>query len=397
MEQDDLRPIDHSDSRFRVLRHIRRMGSGSRVELTEAVGLTKGTMTELIADLLRHGILVEHRSTAAGRGRPRVMLGIDPCAAYAMGFFPMRDGTALVDILDLQGTPVFSQRVDFQLSALDDLVPLLGDRLQEVMARAPVEIDRIRAIGIVMPAHLDRDRGIIHWMPPYGAHAPLPVTRALQQRLGRPISLENRATVLARGEHWFGEPAAADHFTMIALMEMGMGAACYVDGRLQGGFHGLNNEFAHVKVAFEGGRPCHCGGTGCLAAYVTPPAIASALAECRGQERPQREEHAVLFQQALADAAQGAADALAIIERAGRALGTAMASHINAHDPGRVIVASLSEPFVQMLEPVVRATLEQQLLPVLRGNTVLEFRPATLEGLMRGTAALALERLYRLP
>lgn len=396
MEQDYLCPVDHSDSRARVLRHLRRVGLASRVELTEAVGLTKGTMTGLIADLLARGILIEQQSMAAGRGRPRVMLAINSRAAYALGFFPMHDGTALIDILDLQGTRVFSQRVEFHVPALEELVSLLGDRLQAIMARAPVETGRVRAIGIVMPAHLDRDRGIIHWMPPYGAHAPLPVTRALQQRLDLPISLENRATVLARGEHWFGEPAVADHFTMIALMEMGMGAACYVDGRLQGGFHGLNNEFAHVKVAFEGGRPCHCGGTGCLAAYVTPPAIASALAEARGHKRPKRDDYTILFQQALADAVQGVPDALAIIERAGRALGTAMASHINAHDPGRVIVASLNEPFLRMVEPVVRSTLEQQLLPVLRLNTVLEFRPVTLEALMRGTAALALERLYRL-
>jgi transcriptional regulator of PTS gene len=397
MEKERLRPMGHSDSRLRVLRHLRRVGSGSRVELTEAVDLTKGTMTELIADLLRQGILVEERLQAAGRGRPRVMLGIDPDAAYALGFFPLRDGTATADIIDLQGNRVFSQSVAFRFGGLDELVPLLGDTVQAVMDRAPVAIDRLRAIGIVMPAHLDRERGVIHWMPPHNLHEPLPVADALQQRLGVPVSLENRATVLARGEHWFGEPGVADHFTMITLMEAGMGAACYVGGRLQGGVHGLNNEFGHVKVAFEGGRPCFCGGTGCLAAYATAPAIAAALAERQGQAPMEHSQHVPAFEAALARAEAGDGDALAVIERAGRALGMAMAGHVNAHDPGRVILASLHGAFLRLLEPVVRATVAAQLLPSLRGNTVLEFRPATLDGLLRGTAALALERLYALP
>ena len=88
----------------------------------------------------------------------------------------------------------------------------------------------------------------------------------LGRALGRPVRLLNDLTVAAFGEFWAGAArGSTDSFTVFA--GTGVGSAIISEGRLLHGATGVAGEFGHVKVVAEGGRPCGCGGEGCLEAY----------------------------------------------------------------------------------------------------------------------------------
>lgn len=382
-------------TRLRLLKLIRWHNGISRTELAERSGLTKSTVTALVAEMTERGIVLEASVPAVGRGRPRVELAINEDRAHAIALFPLEDGTALINIVNLRGERVLSRQVPVgSFDNIDDLSRQLAEPIEMVLIESALRASVIGGIGIVLPGLVDRIGGVVHWLPSAAPHAELPLGRLLSERLGIPVSLENRATILARAVHWFGEGRGQDDFTLIALMELGMGGARYVDGELLTGAHGMNSEFGHVKVAFEGGRACHCGGAGCVTKYASAIGIVTALTT---PSRLQSFDKAAIrdaFHEAVAQALSGDERARAEFGRAGRALGVAVASHINEQDPGRVVVVTAHPDHAGLIAASFHETIAAQTLPTLRERTEVEIRPLLPDDFWKGSASLALERIY---
>ncbi len=89
--------------------------------------------------------------------------------------------------------------------------------------------------------------------------------------LNLPIFVDNDAKALALGEGWIG--AAAGRGNYIAMVvSTGVGGGIVLDGRMLEGVTGNAGHIGHVVVVPEG-RPCHCGGQGCLEAEASGRAI----------------------------------------------------------------------------------------------------------------------------
>lgn len=90
---------------------------------------------------------------------------------------------------------------------------------------------------------------------------------ALGERCGRPVTLVNDLSAAAWGEARAGAAVGARHVVTV-FVGTGVGSALIVDGALATGATGVAGELGHIKVVTHGGRPCGCGDTGCLEAYV---------------------------------------------------------------------------------------------------------------------------------
>src|SRR4051794_8798001 len=77
-------------NRLRVVEALRLSGSASRSELVELTGLSRTTITSLLADLQARGLIITERNHAEEgalrpRGRPPVVLRLAPSAGAALG------------------------------------------------------------------------------------------------------------------------------------------------------------------------------------------------------------------------------------------------------------------------------------------------------------------------
>lgn len=380
--------------KVRLLKHIRRLGASSRIELVKATGLAKGTVTELTGAFVRQGILSESATIPRGRGRPQVSLRIVADAVYAVSLFPLTDGRVSLDVIDLNGSRIYSEERSMAGFDLATLTNRVADLIKAAVDRSGVRHDRVRHAAVILPAQLDRARGVVHWMPQAGSHNPAAIGPSISAKLGIPVTVDNRASVIARAQHWFGDEDFADDFSCIALMESGMGGARYRHGLLQTGMNGLNSEFGHVKVAFEGGRPCFCGATGCLAAYASVSGIFAHFMRERGMSDGMTKDG---FAQLVVQAQAGEREAASLFATAGRALGTAVASHVNELDPGTVVIASAVPGLAGLVRRTFDQSLVEQALPVALAQTRVLFRPLVREDYWKGAASLALEQLYLQP
>ncbi len=147
-----------------------------------------------------------------------------------------------------------------------------------------------------------------------------PLRARLRELTDMPTFVDNDAKALALAEGWIGAAAGARNFIAM-VVSTGIGGGIVLDGRLLGGGSGNAGHIGHVVVEPDG-RPCACGGRGCLEAE----ASGSALAEITGQPA------------ALAPPA--------VIERTGTLVGRAVASVVNLLDlPLAVIGGSVALGF----------------------------------------------------
>ncbi|MFX4088657.1 ROK family protein [Sphingobium yanoikuyae] len=385
--------IRDDGSTLRIMKHIRRAGALSRVELAQATGMAKGSITEIVSRLLAQGLLQEHVTQPSGRGRPRVSLRIVADAAYVVGLSPRGNDALSADIIDMNGNRLFSWDHSIDGLAVATFAGHAIAAIENAIVQSGVEPERVRHAGIILPGQIDRNAGVLLWLPHSGWHPPAAIGAAIGDALAIPVTLDNRATVVARAEHWFGLGEWADDFTCIALLEHGMGGARYRRGHLQTGVNGSNSEFAHVKIAFEGGRPCFCGASGCLGAYASVGGIVRQHLHDTG--RPDDPIHSDDFTALVNLARSGDRDVLAIFRSAGRALGTAIASHINEVDPGHILIVVAHPALPVMIRPAFDDAIKSHTLRTLFDNSRIEFRTIAEGDFWKGAASLALEQLYR--
>jgi glucokinase len=175
-----------------------------------------------------------------------------------------------------------------------------------------------------------------------------PLAERLANRFaGVPVRLHNDAICMAVGEHWRG--AARGRRTMLGIVvSTGVGGGLILDSRLINGATGNAGHIGHV-VADPEGPPCVCGGRGCLEAIARGPA----LADWAHSEGWRPGQVALTARDLAVDAAAGHPVALAAMNRAGRALGIAIASATHLCDLEVVAIGGgLSQAGALIFDPL---------------------------------------------
>ncbi|GAA0379002.1 ROK family protein [Microbispora corallina] len=182
---------------------------------------------------------------------------------------------------------------------------------------------------------------------------------------GVPVRIHNDAVCLAVAEHWRG--AGRGSANMLGMVvSTGVGGGLILGGRLIDGGTGNAGHIGHVVVD-PGGPPCRCGGCGCLEAIARGPGLAAWAVEQGWSPGPGPEDDDGLYQEAgtatarrlAADAAAGDPVAVAAMNRAGRALGTAIASAVNLCDLDVVTIGGgLSQAGPLLFGPLEEALRE---------------------------------------
>ena len=151
------------------------------------------------------------------------------------------------------------------------------------------------------------------------------------------------------------------------------------------------------KVAVENPRRCYCGASGCLSAHCSVTGIVKQICERRGRRAPTILRTINLFHDFVRDARAGDPSAREVFERAGQLLGTAIANHINASDPGRIIISVFDASLSELLSSEVLYWLRKNTLAPLHKRTAVEFKTIPGDYYLKGSAALVLEQIFRSP
>lgn len=177
-------------------------------------------------------------------------------------------------------------------------------------------VSRLAGVGVGCGGPITRPGGAVSPLniPAWRA---FPLRERFEERFpGVPVRLHGDAVAVAAGEHWRGAGRGrADMLGMV--VSTGVGGGLIVGGRLAEGSSGNAGHIGHVIVDPDG-PPCTCGGRGCLESIAGAGALV-AWAREHGWAGETGKELGD-------DAARGHPVAVRALDRAGWALGVAIAS-----------------------------------------------------------------------
>ncbi|GAB3161228.1 ROK family protein [Micromonospora sonneratiae] len=260
-----------------------------------------------------------------------------------------------------------------------------GDRAPAVGAdRATVTVG-VGAAGTIDPAS-----GVVRYatdsLPGW---AGTPIADELTARLTRDLGnrtrlvrvrVDNDVNAAALGETWAGAGRGRRHLLLVAA-GTGLGGGLIRDGRVEHGARGGAGELAHLPVPGAEQLRCGCGRYGHLEAIASGTGLGAAYELATGERISGR----VVAERALA----GDTAAEAVLDRAGTALGRALAGLVTLLDPQAVLVAGGA---ADALLPAAAAAYPVELPPAWADVPLL---PAALgsDSVAVGAARLAMEDL----
>lgn len=262
----------------------------------------------------------------------------------------------------------------------------LNEIVSENLMLAEKEKLTIAAIGIGTPGSVDIHQGyLMGGTPNFKYWRNVSIAKFVMDRFDIPVFVDNDANLMAFGEFMYG--AGKDKKDVICLtLGTGIGGGVIINGEIYRGSFFAGAELGHMTIN-HAGKPCNCGGRGCLERY----ASATAVIEDYNRENPSNPVRGTrrIFQ--LAE--QGDSLAQGVIDRFISYLAAGLANITNIFNPEMIIIGGgVSEAGKQFIEKVYQACQERA-MPVSFKN--VEIVGATLgnrAGIL-GAGAFALNRL----
>jgi predicted NBD/HSP70 family sugar kinase len=284
-------------NRSLLLRHLYFHDQVSRQDLSRATGLSTASVSNVVAEMIEAGIVIEAGAVESDGGRPRILLEVDASRFEVIG-------------VDVGETHVRVERFDLALNELAraDIPMTAGHYEPEVVVAAIAAgigavgcrpgagadaagaargvgaagggaVGGILGVGIGVP-------GIVQGLPESVVHCQtmgwdgVPLEALLRKVTDLPVFIDNGATTMGQAEMWFGSgPEAAD--TVFLLIGSGVGASVLAGGAPYRGSSTSAGEWGHV-TAVIGGRRCRCGAQGCLEAYIGAESVIARYREALG-------------------------------------------------------------------------------------------------------------------
>jgi predicted NBD/HSP70 family sugar kinase len=343
-------------NRLRIVDYLRVNGTASRAELARQTGLSRSTVSTLVADLQRRGLVVERSGQFAGGGqpgRPAVLLALDPKAGAALGIDFDHDKVR-VAVSDL------SRSVLAEASAASDVdhdagesLDLAADLVERVLDEAKVDRDRVLGVGVALAGPVDHKRGALHNSAVLPGWEEVDAAAELERRLGTRAYVDNDANLGALAEVTLGAGRNA-RFAAFVSISSGIGAGIVVDGRPYRGHRGTAGEIGHVVVDPQG-PICRCGNRGCLETLASGPALLRLVQASR--------DEALTVRSMIELAREGDAGCRRAIADAGRIVGGVVAGLVNLFSPEMVVIGGDLGEAGDLLLDSLREAVKRDALP----------------------------------
>jgi len=391
------REITKAINQFNILNTIRKSGLISRVEIAEITGQSRAAVTNFTAHLINEGMILEKQTESSGsRGRRRVMLALNPSAAYVVGV-KLSAFKISFAVTNMQADIITSLTIPVRIEkrSAEFVADLMEDGIRHCVSEAKLKPDMISGIGIGIPGFVDSGKGITYWSPLYRRGNTL-LRDLIQGRLNIPTYIENDANTVTLAEQWFGEGTGLDNF-LVVTVEHGVGIGIVVNGQMYRGERGIGAEFGHMVIQ-PGGELCRCGKKGCVEAYVADYKILEAGVKAAEDGLWTCVDTSSLTIEELTGFARNGEPALVdIFRKSGEMLGLGISGLVQIFNPKKILIAGEGVRAGSLLFDPMHATIEAHTSPELFQSLEVIIQKWHDTDWARGAASLVLQELYKSP
>ena len=154
--------------------------------------------------------------------------------------------------------------------------------VKEAVKKAKLKMDDISHIGIGVPGAVNPETKIVETSPNLLFHN-WEVSKMMEERLNKPVRIENDANAAAWGEFLAGSAKGCKNAVAITL-GTGVGGGIIIDGKLYSGSNFAGAELGHMVIVKDG-KECGCGRKGCWESYASATALINMTKEAIKNEK----------------------------------------------------------------------------------------------------------------
>lgn len=235
-------------------------GPVSRADLARATGLGRATVSDITADLVSEGLVLEVGQGTSTGGKPPTLVELDPDGRFAVALDLSRRPFEAA-LLNLRGRIVAT-------ASGKALAPTRHDAVQEVHRLVGELVGGATSpalgIGVAVPGTVDDEGCVVD--SEQLAWTDLPLREEIEEVYGFPTHIANDAEVAAIAE--YGRTAADTSARLLyAKVDDRVAIGVILGGQLQRTPH-HGGELTHLSVP-GWTKECRCGKTGCLGTEVS--------------------------------------------------------------------------------------------------------------------------------
>lgn len=356
-------------------------GPVSRTDVARATGLSQAAVTKAVAPMIAAGLIVDHDEAPRGpRGRPANPIRVAPEALIVLGI-KVNPGEIIGVATDLtaQLLVTVNQPVDPNFATVVEGVAKVAERLCGLLGE---RCERLAGIAVSVSGDVDARNGVVRESALLGWTGE-DLGGELARRLGVPVLIENDVRALTIAEHWFGAGVGTRSFAIVTIGS-GIGCGLHLNGEVVEGAFGVAGEIGHLPLASER-FACACGRRGCVEAVASTGAIVRAVADSGVRK-------ITTIDDAVALARSGDHGAIDAFDRAGTAIGAAIATVVNLTGPELVIITGEAVCDYDLYDERLRAAFQAHAFGAA-GQCRVVVRPHAFEHWARGAAAAALRAI----
>ncbi len=340
-----------------VLETVINQGPISRANISKILGLTKATISAIVADLISRNLVEEIGCDNTDFGRKPILLSFQKKAGYVVSVDVGVD-TISVMMTDLQGENCRLKQIKtpkLKNDILDALIQVIDSMKQDK------ETSPYGMVGISLGIH-----GVVHEnqvsFTPYYDLKGYDLAGKLNEYYNTPVYLENEANLSVLGEKTF-----MHDYPNIANISVhsGIGLGLLINNELYTGYNGRAGEFGHTIIEIDG-RECPCGNHGCLEQYVSERALLKEFAVKKGLESASFDNLSAAYQ-------EGDPDAAAIMDLFVKLMGILSNNVLNAYNPDIIIINSVFTIFFPQLTKRIEEALNSKM------NSFVRIESSTLQ------------------
>ncbi len=384
-------------NRHIVLEALRSHGPMARVDLGRLTGLSPASITTIANQLIGDKAMLEldetpDRSDPSRRGRPTTRVDLNPDAAHVIAMKISIGGIELA-LVDFSGKIIARKKTavaTYEMGA-DEFGHQTQTIIQTFLDENNLKPCDVVHIGVAAQGVTDSVLGTVAWSPAFKQRN-IPVIEPIETEFGIKCSIANDANMIAEGV-MAGDRYSYTGTAAVVFMGYGVGMGLVIEGKVYHGATGAAAEFGHMNH-IPNGAFCRCGRSGCLEAYASDYGILRSAENRSDQLPPPSSAVDPTVMLALENAARGGdLNAAAAYAKAGSAIGFGLARMIALLNPDRIVLAGPGTRALDLIEPALRAAIEEGVVEALRTQVKIETAPINTDMIITGTIAATLRHL----
>ncbi len=215
-----------------LLHLIHERGPVSRVELSRATKLSPSTVSILVEEIIREGLVHETGTSGSGVGRKMTMLEIKADSGYVLGIDLSNPRCVL---LDMKGELKAVQKIPRMIGP-DQIRDELPGTVQSFLEHHHIGREQLRRIGISVPGRIDESKKVVIGAIPIELER-LELAAIMEDAFGVPVQLVNDIDAAGFAERYNGA-AQGLRTILYILIDYGVGAGLVINNHIYRGSSG---------------------------------------------------------------------------------------------------------------------------------------------------------------